>query len=114
MNKFLVAILVTVSTSLTFAGEVLPQSANQKGINESVTIQNNGSNWGYTYELTGFYMGKGQVNIVPVTRESAKVLNSLKKDSRYKCILKNSTFIPSMTESEVTGGTYFVIDIDCN
>ena len=96
------------------AGEILPAAGKVKGINESVTIQNFGSNWGYTYEMTGFYMGTARVDVVPVTREAAAVLQSLNKKSRYNCVIEYSTYVSEDKGRESVGGIYYVLDINCD
>lgn len=114
MTKILMTALVTLSSCFALAGEVRPATAQQTGINESVTIQNLGTNWGYTFQMHGFYFGTGVMNLVPVTREAAQVLQSLNKESRYNCIIENSTFIAEKNQTQTIGGTYFVLDINCD
>jgi hypothetical protein len=113
MTKLLMAFLVTVTSCLAMAGEVRPAAPAQKGINEQVTIKYMRTNWAYTYRLGGFYVGEARVDVVPVTREAAKVLQDLNKTSTYNCVIENSTFVPQYQESEVVGGTYFVLDMNC-
>jgi hypothetical protein len=113
MTKILTALAVTLSNCLAIAGPVQPVSPQVKGINEPVTIKGLGTNWGYTQPMNGFYTGTARFNLVPVTREAAKVLQSLKEPS-YNCVIQNSTFIPQMQGSEIVGGTYYVLDINCD
>lgn len=116
MKKFLFTILVTLTSTITLAGQVDTKTRKQVGINEPVTIQSLGSNWGYTKDTTGFNVGgKSAFNMVPVTREAAQVLQSLDKSAQYNCIVLNSTFVKDKGHGEdLGGGTYYIIDINCN
>ena len=114
MTKIFATLTITLTTCLAMAAEVIPPTPQQRGVNEKVTIQSLRTNWGFTKQMTGFYQGTARYDIVPVTREAALVLKSLNRQSQYNCVIENSTFVPQSRDQEIVGGTYFVLDINCN
>ena len=108
-----VAILITIFFgSSLFAGEVKP-----KAKKNTVIIQNLGNYWGYTKEMTGFYMGEAEYILVPVSREASATLKGLKKKSRHECVIEDSTFVAGKINGERRssyGGTHYVLDINCD
>lgn len=114
MKTLLLTIFVTLTSTLALAGQVETAPRKEKGINEAVTIQKLGTTWGFETEANGFYVGgKSVFKLVPVTREAAQVLQSLDKKAQYNCIVQNSTYVYEKNEG-LGGGTYYVIDINCN
>lgn len=112
MKTLLLALMIALPTCFAQAGRVASEGSGERGLNEPVMIQYLKSNWGYTYQLQGFYVGTATVTMVPVSREAALALRSLDKKSKYNCILQNSTYVPN--DERMGGGTYFVLDINCN
>lgn len=107
-------VFIALSSSFALADEVDPSSGRQTGIGETVTIESLGSHWGFTFDPGGPFVEKGTMNMVPVTREAATLLQSLDKQSSHTCLILNSTFVPEKRERFIIGGTYFVLEISCD
>lgn len=94
------------SVIVTILGILINVSAfaNERGVNEQVSMKYYNGAWGYTYESTGFEVGNVTVKFVPVTREASATIRALNKNSVYACTLEDATLLKDV---------FFVRDMSC-